>query len=445
MAITFFIQSKKNPASIYVRIREGYFDNRSKEGIDAKAKTNLSINPDNFKKGKIKLHPKIAGATAEIKNEIQERNSPLIKLQENLDKTRNSLQNKLNDRKDYETINSKWLNNFLNPEEIRHLPKDLVSYFDHYIKSKQSSLKASTIKKMKVFKHRLKRYEDEKGIIYIQEVNKEFGFLLQEWCDKEKYAHNTKVKTIKTVLTVCNHARENKIKTHPELEFLTKGLKYNKTKFITLSFTEINKIIDAEIEDEQTDIARDWLIISFFTAQRVSDFLRFSKEKVSEIEGEQYLDISQNKTDKPIYIPLSDEVLKILDKRSGEFPPIFSTIDDSNATTYNKLLKKVCRIAKINNPITAFMKNKETNRYELKEVKKYEAVSSHIGRRSFSTNYFGSINTALLITATGHASESQFLQYVDKAENDMAKGLSRAMRDFANKEKQKLQNKNNEP
>lgn len=39
--INFYIQSKKNPAGIYVRLREG-------RKIDAKAKTNFLINPSDW-------------------------------------------------------------------------------------------------------------------------------------------------------------------------------------------------------------------------------------------------------------------------------------------------------------------------------------------------------------------------------------------------------------
>src|SRR5699024_8880604 len=122
-------------------------------------------------------------------------------------------------------------------------------------------------------------------------------------------------------------------------------------------------------------------------AQRVSDFLRFSKDEVTQIEGIDFLDIKQEKTDAPVYIPLSDEVVKILNKRGGEFPPVFSQNAESNKTMYNGLIKEVCRIAGIDNTVTAYMKNKETNRYEETEMPKYKAVSTHIGRRSFATNY----------------------------------------------------------
>ena len=63
MAISFYLQSKKNPAPIYVRIREGV-------SIDAKAKTNFSINPERFDGEGIKKLKDPKGATAELKKVV---------------------------------------------------------------------------------------------------------------------------------------------------------------------------------------------------------------------------------------------------------------------------------------------------------------------------------------------------------------------------------------
>lgn len=427
MAISFFLQSVKNPASIYVRIREG-------KEIDAKAKCNLSINPDHFKKGKVKLHKNISGATAKVKKEIQEKNNSLNNLQKELDGLKTYLTDLLNNRKDYETINSKWLKNALSPKEVSEVPNDLAGNFDYYLESKKNILKPSTIKKTKVFKHRIENYEKDNGTVYIQEVNRKFALKMQKWCLKNNYAHNTIVKTLKVILTVCNHAKENGIATHPELNLITKGSKYKNIDHIHLNFEELRRIKNATITNEATDIARDWLIISCYTAQRVSDFLKFSKADVKKMEGMKFLDISQEKTGKPVLIPLTEEVTTILNKRNGDFPPLFSTNIESNKTIYNKHIKEVCKLAGINEPVLAYKRDKKTNRYELKEMPKYDAVSTHIGRRSFATNYYGKINTALLINATGHASETQFLRYVGKTGNSSALSLAKEMRLLAMRE-----------
>jgi len=424
MAISFFIQSSKNPAPIYVRVREG-------REVDAKSKTKKTIDPKLFSKGKVKLRKIPTRADAQEKQWIQKANNQLIILQKDLDHLKVLLTDRLNNRKDGQIINSRWLNKVITPRKTTELPKALLSYFDYFLESKKTSLNANTIKKIKVFKHRLERYEHTHGTVYINEVDKRFALSLQRWCDRENYAHNTKVKTLKVLLTVCNHAKENGLPTSTQLPYITRGLKYQKTSHVHLDFEELKTIAATPMPDSRTEIARDWLIISCFTAQRVSDFLRFSKDKLVEMEGMLFLDISQKKTGKPLYIPLTKEVTDILDKRDGEFPPAFSNHPEGNKTIYNSLIKDVCRIAKIHNKVTAHRKNPRTNRYEFMEVPKYKAVSTHIGRRSFATNYYGKINTALLINATGHSSEAQFLKYVGKDGNQQALTLAKAMKSFA--------------
>ena len=52
--------------------------------------------------------------------------------------------------------------------------------------------------------------------------------------------------------------------------------------------------------------------------------------------------------------------------------------------------------------------------------KKYELVTSHIGRRSFATNFYGKIPTSFLIYMTGHSTEAMFLNYIGKSNKDIA-------------------------
>ena len=48
---------------------------------------------------------------------------------------------------------------------------------------------------------------------------------------------------------------------------------------------------------------------------------------------------------------------------------------------------------------------------------KYELITSHTMRRSFATNYFGKIETPILMEITGHSRESTFLSYIGENPN----------------------------
>ena len=68
--------------------------------------------------------------------------------------------------------------------------------------------------------------------------------------------------------------------------------------------------------------------------------------------------------------------------------------------------------------------NKETKRREFGKFPKHKLVTSHICRRSFSSNFYGDIPTALLKSITGHSTEKQFLEYIGKSETDQAEQLA---------------------
>ncbi|GFD92160.1 hypothetical protein KUL156_34930 [Alteromonas sp. KUL156] len=203
---------------------------------------------------------------------------------------------------------------------------------------------------------------------------------------------------------------------------------------MSLDFEELTKIKSLELVDRNLDNARDWLLISCFTAQRVSDFLGFSLEDIVIMDNQKLLDINQDKTGNPVYVPISNIVYDILKKHKG-FPPQFAKNKESNKAIYNRLIKEVCRLAKINELVTVNTKDSKINRYSIKDIPKWKAVSSHIGRRSFATNYYGKVATSLLISATGHSSEKQFLIYVGKTEKRNAIDLVRELNKIDIKEK----------
>ena len=425
MAISFYLQSKKNPAPIYVRIREGV-------SIDAKAKTNFSINPERFDKGSVKKVRVPSGAGEVAKAEVQKENTTLIKLGKDLSNLSSEITTLLNDKKDFEQINSVWLKAIINPKIEKIAPSKLVDYFEHYIECKGGDIAHSTVKKIRVFKNRVMKYEETAKPVYIENIDLMFITRFEDWMRESDYAKNTIIKTTKTIKEICNHAKTRGIKLNPEVERigLGKEYKYKRAEHITLNEAEIQSIETVKLKDEQLDIARDWLVISLHTAQRVSDFLRFKVEDIIDIDGNKFIDFRQQKTDTPVYIILREPVLNIIKKRGGKFPPVFSDKAGSNSTIYNKLIKLVCKEAKINELVTVSIKNKDTNRHELKEVKKYLAVSTHIGRRSFATRYYTHIDTTLLMSQTGHKSTKQFMEYVSKPDMTNATSLAKGFAKF---------------
>jgi integrase len=64
------------------------------------------------------------------------------------------------------------------------------------------------------------------------------------------------------------------------------------------------------------------------------------------------------------------------------------------------------------------------HRMKCYDMEKWEVLSSHIGRRSFATNFYGKIPTPLLMDATGHSTEQMFLRYINPLDENRILSLS---------------------
>lgn len=395
--INFIIQSKNNPAGIYIRLREG-------RNIDAKAKTKFAIDPNDW-----------STAKGQPKNL---REASFKKLNEDLINLSKDLLTHYNNNAGKTEINTQWLKDFINPPESSgEIPTRLTEYFGYYAKHKKNVVGTSTYKRNNVYKALIERFETHsKRVFLIKDVNADFKLKFEDYCNEQGYAHNTTARTVKFIKTICYHARNNGVETHFQLDSLT--AKINKVEKIFLSPEDLKKIDEVVLEHEYLINARDWLIISCETGQRVSDFMNFTKEQIRVEKEKPLIEFTQVKTGKIMTVPLSQKVQKILKSRKGNFP---RPISDQR---YNEYIKDVCRLACITYQIKGSKMNPKTNRKETGLFEKHELVSSHIGRRTFATNNYGRIPTSLLIGATGHSTEGMFLEYIGKSNSEKALQLA---------------------
>ena len=403
--IKFSVRGKQNPTSIYVRLRSG-------RNIDVKCKTKFVINTDKWSVSK--------GAVKSLKDErLKELNDSLEELKFDLIKYFNSTI-------DHSIINSVWLSDFLNPQkyvaEVDY-PTLLVKYFEYYEEVKLHELTKASITKLRSNKKLILRFEkQQKKKVQVIDVNSKFKFDFEKFCRKENYAQNTIARTIRFIKTICYHARSNGVESSFQLDKISaKGEKIEK---IYLDDNELALLSKVELPHDYLINARDWLLISCETGQRVSDFMRFNKDMVryqATADGKKQIalvEFTQQKTQKIMSIPLSKKVKDILELRDGEFPRKISSVK------YNVYIKEVCKLAKITHEIYGSRIDTKANRKKSGMYSKNELVTSHIGRRSFATNNYGKIPTPLLMSATGHTTEKMFLEYIGKTETDRAMQLA---------------------
>lgn len=370
-----------------------------------------------------KYHTQKSPKDIDIKNQQIEVNTELNKIENHILEAFH--------QSDPEKIDKVWLSNQIDlyynpPKKAKALPKALLPYFDFYLKERKNELAEQTLKNYKVVKRLIEKYESSVAKnIKIIDVDSVFKTSFEAFCLEAGYSTNTISRAIHTIKAVCKHAMYNGIEISPQLDRLK--LKEVKVDKIYLTFEELEAIekLNKKKLNESLLNARDWLIISCYTGQRVSDFMRFTKEQIRIEEGKHLIEFTQKKTSKNMTIPLHPIVLKILEKRDGEFPrPISSQ-------KYNDYIKQVCAKAKINQKLKGSKLEKVDDsakfpyRKQPGEYEKWELVTSHIGRRSFATNFYGKIPTSFLIYITGHKTEEMFLNYIGKSNKDIALELTK--------------------
>ncbi|MBX4206071.1 site-specific integrase [Candidatus Microgenomates bacterium] len=407
--VNFLYRSTKDKANLQVRLLYRFNNKDFVFGANTKFETTKDYwSKDHKRKSR----------DIKLTNKQTEVNTELNKIENHILKSFNAFSP--------DAINKEWLQTEIDhyynpPKEAEILPKELIKYIDYYIEIKRNEVSNGTIQKCNVIKQLIIRHQTHlKKIFLITDVDSHFKNQFEKYCLSNHYAPNTIARAIKFVKTICNHAKSNGLEISYQVDNIK--TKFQKVDSIYLNFEELQKIenIKKQKLTESLDNAKDWLIISAYTAQRVSDFMRFNIDMIRVEDGESFIEFTQKKTNKIMTVPLHPKVLQILKKRGGEFP---YAISDQK---YNDYIKKVCEIAGLTDLVYGSKKTETESksgifRKETKEFRKCDLVSSHIGRRSFATNFYGTIPTSLLINITGHSSEILFLTYIGKSNKDLAK------------------------
>lgn len=316
-------------------------------------------------------------------------------------------------------IDKSWLQGVIDDRADEKSSGLFLDVIDSYIEAKSKELTSSSIETYRKVRNKVKKIEGYHSKTYfIDQIDRTFFDDFISFYKFHNYSTNTTKKEWNCIKSFVRFGEE-------ELD-LTVYTKLNKIKLESeetddtyLTVEELEKIKQLDLSD-RLDKVRDWLIISCFTAQRISDFFYFSSENIIEHHGQKLLRFKQKKTKKDVVLPILVDVQQVLDKRKGSFP------DKISDQKYNDYIKEVCQLAGITEVIhggkTVNVGTEEEPTYRKKKgmYPKYELVTSHIGRRSFATNYYGKIPTPLLMSATGHSSEKQFLEYIKRDPIDNA-------------------------
>lgn len=183
--------------------------------------------------------------------------------------------------------------------------------------------------------------------------------------------------------------------------------------------------VDAYLKDNLKGLSadklswyRDAMIVLCKTAQRISDI-----NKIRLTPGIKTISFHQQKTGKLIYLPIHYMVHKVFARYNYQVQFNFYPQE------FNDYVKIACMVAGIDTP---FEQQKTIGgKRVVKIVPKFMLISSHTGRRSFCTNEYmkngkEALPIPLIMSVSGHTSESSFRKYIKATNEDFAKRISEA-------------------
>ncbi|GEN76357.1 site-specific integrase [Chryseobacterium hagamense] len=278
-----------------------------------------------------------------------------------------------------------------------------LSLMNDYLELKKNSVSLSTFRRYQVFMRLMEKFEGYLcRRILPEDIDSFFIRSFYAFGREEQYTESTLNRSAEFIKTILNFAETKGIRTHVrQIEIPRSKVQ---RKVLILDEKEIKKIKQARTP-RRLQQAKDWLVISCYTGQRISDFMKFGSSQIITIDGKKCISFIQQKTHKEIVLPLHPIVLKIMGRYGNGFP---KPLDPGS---YNEQIKEVAAIARIDTPVK--IRKRIGFRSRELDTEKWQNISSHIGRRSFASNFYGKIPTPLLMQATGHSTEQMFLNYIN--------------------------------
>jgi integrase len=234
---------------------------------------------------------------------------------------------------------------------------------------------------------------------------------------KTGYSLNTIGKCIKNLKVFMNYALDKGYTTNRG-HLHKKFRKPEETAdTIYLNDQELLTLYEKDLSDNpRLDRVRDLFIIGCYTGLRFSDLSQLTPGKF--IKGGTRLKLKTVKTGETVEIPLHWTIKEILKKYNGNTPRAISN------QKMNEYLKDLGKLAKIDERIT--LTKTEAGLNFDKSFEKWELISVHTARRSFSTNmYLAEVPTISIMKITGHRTERAFLKYIKITQEQNADKLSR--------------------
>lgn len=273
----------------------------------------------------------------------------------------------------------------------------------------------TTVKAYRSFLHKLEAFQEARNKVYtLNQIDHAFYVSFTAFLSVDLGNNpNTIGKEIKTLKTILRTAQELGI--HDFGGYKTFHVPKLKLDPVVLTREELGKLEQLDLGDNLNwEKVRDLFLVGCYTAQRISDYGRISRDFIIEDEGRQYIEIRQKKVSETVLIPIKPELMAILKKYDFQVP-------DITGQHLNREIKKIAARAGIDSPVQIENYTNGGKKYFSSELK-FNHITSHTARRTGATQMIeAGIPKAWVMSITGHRTEGQFDRYIGKDKRETFK------------------------
>jgi integrase len=250
-------------------------------------------------------------------------------------------------------------------------------------------------------------FNKTKRRIDFQNIDLDFFQDFKEFMLAKGYSQNTIAKHFITLKSFLNEATERGINANYSYKSKRFRVPQVPTDTIYLDSIELNSMYEIDLSKEpKLDRVRDLFLVGCYTGLRFSDFSNIGPEN---LKGD-FFEITTQKTNETIIIPIHPKLRPIMAKYVGKYPnSLPPAISNQKMNEYLKEIGK--RIEGLNENINVVSTQGilKVN----KTFQKFEKISTHTARRSFATNlYKEGFPPQGIMKITGHRTEKAFLKYI---------------------------------
>jgi site-specific recombinase XerD len=248
--------------------------------------------------------------------------------------------------------------------------------------------------------------------IDFDKIDLHFYQKLIKYLNDQGKATNTKGGIIKYVKVFMRQSMKDKMHTNTSFQDEEFVKPVEEVENIYLTLDEIQRIYSLDLSARAgLDRVRDVFVIGCYTGLRFSDLNQLRAENF--INDGQFVRVTMQKTDKPVFVPLNPQIRAILAKYNGVPPRVLTN------QRMNDYLKEIAQLAELNEKVT--MSQTKGGLKVNKTLNKWELVTTHTARRSFATNaYKEGVPTIDIMRMTGHRTETSFMKYIKVTNEEVA-------------------------